>query len=189
MEIMLRCAVPDRPGALASLAGAIADAGGDIHAVDVVDSDGGIALDDLVVVITPGGLPRLLASVEAIDGIEIVHVGPSRGHPGDAATRLALGLESLLNGAMDPDHGIATLLGGLLRASSVTLVQPDDAPGTEDERTMVLPCDGRVVVVRRGYRFTHTERERGRAVLRVCLEALRAGGRRAPLDQLSSSSG
>jgi len=47
---MLRCSVPDRPGALAVLAGTIGEAGGDIQAVDVVEHGESDALDDLVVV-------------------------------------------------------------------------------------------------------------------------------------------
>jgi hypothetical protein len=185
MEVILRCAVPDRPGALAAVAGAIGHAGGDIEAVDVVESADGVALDDLVVVIAEGGLPALLAGVQAVEGVEVVHAGPSRGHPGDAVARLAIGLQSLLNGAMSADDAVVTLVGGLLRASSATIMPRAEAAPALDHRTLVLPFDDAALVLRREYRFTHTERERAVAILRACLEALE----RVPDVQSPSSSG
>jgi hypothetical protein len=179
VEIMLRCAVPDRPGALAELAGVIAEAGGDIEAVDVVDVDDGVALDDLVVVLSdPGHLRRLMGRLDALADVRIVHVAPSRGHPSDAVTRLAVGLEAVLSGAMDAEHGLQALAGGLLRADSLVVVEagtePDEAGGVA-----VAPLGGRRVVVRRGYPFTRTERDRFRAIVRVCLEAAERQPRRA----------
>lgn len=170
MEIMLRCDLPDRPGALASLAGAVADAGGDIQAVDVVEQAEGRALDDLVVVAEPDAVSALLGRIEALDDFGLVHAGPSRGHPGDAVTRLAVGLESLLNGAMTLDHAVAVLAGGLLRAGQADLVSAAAAP-RETDRRIVLAVDERVVVLSRDYRFTPTERGRAEAIVRACVQA------------------
>lgn len=176
MEVMLRCSVSDRPGALAALAGAIADAGGDIEAVEVIESGQGAALDDLVVIVEdPAQLERLLASLKALVGLAVVHAGPSRGHPGDAVTRLAVGFESLLNGAMTLENGLEALLGGLLRATSIRMLPAAEAP-RESDKILVLAVDSRVVVVSRDYRFTSTERERAEAILRAGLEAVRARG-------------
>lgn len=170
MEVILRCAVPDRPGALAALAGTIGEAGGDIEAVEVVETVDGQALDDLVVVIDPDGLTALADRIHQLDDVELVHIGPSRGHPGDAVARLALGIESILNGAMLLDHGMEVLVGGLLRADSAEFVQPAQAP-RRGGKTLVLAVDERVLVLRRAYRFTDAERSRAEAVLRVCVEA------------------
>ncbi len=173
MEVMLRCQLPDRPGALAALAGAVADAGGDIEAVDVVEVSEGHALDDLFVLVgPPGGLRALVERLGSLDEVEVVHVGPSRGHPADAVTRLAMGLEALLNGAMDVEHGLTSLLGGLLHASAARFDAPDEAPDA-DPHALVLPVDGRVMVVRRDYRFTRTERLRAEAVARLGAEIAR----------------
>ncbi len=177
MEATLRCAVPDRPGALAAVAGAIAEAGGDIAAVDVVETAGGVALDDFVVVATASQLEDLIAGVEAVDGVQLVHAGPSRGEPGDAVARLALGLESLLNGAMTPDHAVTTLVGGLLRAGSAQLLAASDMPRAGD-RAFVAAFGERVLVVRRDYRFTDTERARAAAIVRACIEAARVSSTR-----------
>jgi hypothetical protein len=173
MEIMLRCSLPDRPGALATLAGAISEAGGDIQAVDVVETSDGRALDDLVVVIEPERVRSLVQAIDDQEDIELVHAGPSRGHPGDAVTRLALRLELLLNGAMDRRHAVQTLIGGLLRATAVEVVPAGSAPRA-GERVLVLRYGGEAVVVRRDYRFTTTEVERAQAILSVAREAERA---------------
>jgi len=173
VEVIVRVCVPDRPGALATVAGVFAEAGADIEAVDVVESEDGLALDDLVIVVEPEALRDLVARIDALDDVELVHVGPSRGRPGDAVARLALGLESLLNGAMTTDHALLTLVGGLLRASSADLVSPADAP-REGDKTLLLAVDDRVLVVRRDYRFTHTERSRAAAIVSACVEAASA---------------
>lgn len=172
MEVMLRCFVPDRPGALSSLAGAIGEAGGDILAVDVVEHGPRRALDDMVVLLPSGDLRGLLARVEQVDGVEVVHAGPSRGHPGDAATRLAGWLEAVLSGAMTFERGVLTIVGGLLRVDEATMVAGEDAP-EEREGLLVLPVDGRTMVLRRDYRFTSAERERALAVARLCTEVRR----------------
>jgi len=174
MEAQLRCRVPDRPGALAALAGAIGEAGGDIQAVDVVEAGGSEALDDLIVVVDSlEHLDRVLASVRAVDGVVVIHSGASRGHPGDAVTRVAVLLEALLNGAMTVDNGVASLLGGLLRADSAQWVAADQVPSGTD-RVLLAEIGDRVLVLQRAYRFTDTERGRAAALLQIALEAARA---------------
>lgn len=181
MELMLRVAVPDRPGALAALAGAISAAGGDIQAVEVVDRLEEEALDDLVVWLdSPEQLRGLLDGVAALEGFRVVHAGPSRGHPGDAVTRVAMGLGALLDTSMTEEHALTTLVGGLLRAASIEMVAAREAPRA-DGKTLVLPFGGRALVARRDYRFTDTERDRARTVVRTCetagalLASLRGG--------------
>jgi ACT domain-containing protein len=173
MEVMLRCSVPDRPGALALLAGTIGQCGGDIQAVDVVEHEQGLALDDLVVVFDdPQHLSNLVERIRHLDHVELIHVGPSRGHPGDAVTRLAVGLEAILSGAMTLEHGVRALLGGLLRASSADVV--DGRPPSANDKRLVLEVGDQHLVVQRDYRFTSTERDRAEATLRVALAAARS---------------
>jgi hypothetical protein len=173
MEVMLRCSVPDRPGALAMLAGAIGEAGGDIQAVDVVEHEDGVALDDLVVMFSDAQqLSTLMDNLRGMEDVEVIHLGPSRGHPGDAITRLAIGLEAILSGATTRDEGVRTLLGGLLRASSAELIDRDRTPAPTAKR-LVLPLADRALVLTRDYRFTSTERDRADATIRVALDAAR----------------
>lgn len=173
MEVMLRCRVPDRPGALATLAGVVGECGGDIQAVEVLET-GDHALDDLVVVVEEAAqLQAMLDRIRGLDGYTVVHAGPSRGHPGDAVTRIAVRLQGLMSGAMTLEHGLAALIGGLLRASRAELL----AAGASEEpngRRLVLAVDDRVLVVERDYRFADVERDRAQALLRVALEGIRA---------------
>ena len=173
MEITLRCDVPDRPGTLAALAGAISGAGGDIVSVDVVETANDRALDDIGIVIESSRIQAIIDAVQTVEGLVLIHAGPSRGLPGDAVARLALGVESLLNGAMTLEHAVTTLVGGLLGASRAELVPQGSAPQPA-HNVLVLNFDHQHLVVRRDYRFTDTERERAAAILRTCLEAAHA---------------
>jgi hypothetical protein len=171
MELMLRCAVPDRPGALAQLATAISAVGGDIHAVDVVEHHDGRALDDLEIILDEARVPALLDRVSAVTGVEVVHAGPSRGHAGDAVTRLSIAMVALLDGTAEVRNGIRTLVGGLLLARSAELVKPTEAPD-DDQRVLVLDVGGEALVLRRDYRFTATERQRAQALLLLARRAM-----------------
>lgn len=171
MELMLRCALPDRPGALAQLASAISAVGGDIHAVDVVEHDGGRALDDLEVILDEERIPTLLDRLAALDGVSVIHAGPSRGQPGDAVTRLSIGIESLLDGSAEARRGVCTLIGGMLRAREAAFVPPSQAPADDDRRVLTLDAGHEVLVLRRDYRFTATERQRAQALLRLARRA------------------
>lgn len=168
MEVMLRCEVVDKPGRLAELAGAVGDAGGDIQSVDVIGhAVDGRVIDDLTVVGTPDVLRRVVKLIDDHPHVRLVHAGPSRGHPGDAVTRLSVGLEALFNGSADPDPGVTSIVGGLLQASHVSLVPAGEAP-RERSGCLVLPMDDRTMVVTRDYPFTDHEQERARALVRMC---------------------
>ena len=64
----LRVQLPDRPGALASLAASIADAGGNVVSLDIHDLDGDHAVDDLVVLL-PGSTPDALGARLEASGV------------------------------------------------------------------------------------------------------------------------
>lgn len=166
MELMLRCALPDRPGALAKVAEAISAVGGDIHSVDVVEHDEGRALDDLEIILDEERIPTLLGRLASLDGVSVIHAGPSRGQPGDAVTRLSIGIESLLDGSSEARRGVCTLIGGMLRARRAELL-PAPATPDGDPRVLALDAGDEVLVLRRDYRFTATERERAQALLRL----------------------
>lgn len=174
MEVIVRCEMADRPGSLAELAGAIGEAGGDIQSVEVVGHGrDGHVLDDLIVVGDPDTVSGVVTMIDEHPHVRLVHAGPSRGHPGDAVTRLAIGLEALLTGSANPEQGIISLVGGLLQAGAVELVPAGQAP-VEQRRRMVLPLDHRTLVVQRDYAFTDTEHERARSLVRLCATAAHA---------------
>lgn len=176
MELMLRCAVPDRPGMLASVTGAISAVGGDIQAIEVVEHRDGRALDDLELRLAEERVPSLLQRLSLLDDVRVIHAGPSRGRPGDAVTRLAIGLEALLDGSAEPRRGLLTLVGGLLRARSAGFVKPDEVPD-EAHRVLALEVDDEVLVLHRDYRFTEAERERAEALLRVARRTIATAAR------------
>lgn len=179
MELMVRCALPDKPGELAKIASAISAVGGDIQAVDVVEHNDGWALDDLELLLDDDRIPALLEHLDALEGVDVVHAGPSRGHPGDAVTRLSIGIETLLDGSAEPRRGLVTMIGGLLRARRVEFVKAGDAPDG-DLRALVLPAGDEMLLIQRDYRFTSTERERAEALLRVGLRAIATASRPQP---------
>jgi hypothetical protein len=171
MELMLRCALTDRPGELAKVASAISAVGGDIQAVDVVEHSDGRALDDLELLLDAERIPALLQRLSALDGVRVIHAGPSRGRPGDAVTRLSIGIESLLDGSAEPRRGMLTLIGGMLRARSAEFVKASEVP-EDDQRALALDVGDDVLLVQRDYRFTQTERDRARALLKLALRAV-----------------
>ena len=177
MELLLRCALRDRPGSLAELAAAIADAGGDIQGLDVVDGEDGRVYDDVFVALRDGDARRLVDRIEGLADVELVHIGPSRGDPGDAVTRVAVGLEAMMSGTASADDGIRALVGGQLRASSAELVPVGEAPSAHGRR-LVLSVGDRALVLERGYGFTPTERARAEALANLC--TLAAAGAPVP---------
>lgn len=169
MELVVRCSLPDRPGSLARIASTVGEFGVDIEAVEVVDVVDGHAVDDIVMVAEdPRSIQRLLEHLEALDDVEVIHSGPSRGHPGDAVARAAVGLQALLDGSVEAERGTTTLVGGLLRADDAEI--SDDPPSSRPGRLVVAVGD-RWLVLSRSYAFTDTERHRAEALARVAAAA------------------
>lgn len=78
MDVLLRLILADKPGALAHATAAIAEVGGNIRAMDVVDGDGTTVVDDFVVELEgtePEFLAQLLASLPSTH-VECVRVSP-----------------------------------------------------------------------------------------------------------------
>ena len=96
MEILLRLILEDKPGALSHATAAIADVGGNILAMDVVDGDGTTVVDDFIVELDgtePEFLAQLLASLPSTH-VECVRVSPQ--------TELHRELELISTLAADP---------------------------------------------------------------------------------------
>src|SRR5688500_5098640 len=71
-SVRIRVEVPNAPGSLGRLASAIGDAGGNIAALDVVESIGDRILEDVTVFAADlDHVARIRAVVEALDGIVI----------------------------------------------------------------------------------------------------------------------
>src|ERR671931_1425110 len=71
----LRVRLVNQPGVFARLAAAVADAGGLLDAIDLVRVDGATKVRDVTVLAGQAAqIDRIVAAVEALDGIEVVHV-------------------------------------------------------------------------------------------------------------------
>jgi len=77
MPYLLRVELPDVPGSLGRLAGAIGEAGGDIGAIEIVEKryDDGVAVDDVLLETAPGAMPDSIVSVcNALEGVRVVWI-------------------------------------------------------------------------------------------------------------------
>ena len=78
----VRVWLPDRPGALGELAGRIGEVGGDVVEIEILETGGGSAVDDLTVLLPAGVTPeRLVESIQSAPGVaveEIVELGDER---------------------------------------------------------------------------------------------------------------
>ena len=88
MRYVLRVCLPDRPGALGELATVLGRAGLDIVALDVIDREDGVAIDDIAVDGAVGA-DRLRSVCEQVGGVVVEAVAPARLVP-DGATPTAL---------------------------------------------------------------------------------------------------
>jgi hypothetical protein len=68
----MRVWLNDRPGALGLVAGAIGAAGGDLVGIDILERDGGRAIDELTIELGEKvQIPELLKAVGALEGVEV----------------------------------------------------------------------------------------------------------------------
>jgi ACT domain-containing protein len=71
----LRISLPDRPGALGLVASRIGAVGGDIIAIDILDRDGGRAVDEFVVELADEAhIGLLTAEILEVDGALIEEI-------------------------------------------------------------------------------------------------------------------
>jgi hypothetical protein len=74
---VIRMWLPDRPGALGQVASRIGAVRGDVVGIDILERDGGQAVDELVVELPDGGLVDLLVNeVTQVDGVRVEEVRP-----------------------------------------------------------------------------------------------------------------
>jgi ACT domain-containing protein len=72
---VVRIALPDRPGALGLVASRIGAVGGDIVAINILDRDGGQAVDEFVVEIGGHHLIELLQNeIHEVDGASVLEI-------------------------------------------------------------------------------------------------------------------
>lgn len=75
---VVRVWVPDRPGALGSVASRIGAVRGDLVGIDILERGGGRAIDELLVDLPDEGLvPLLISEIEEVDGVDVEDVRPA----------------------------------------------------------------------------------------------------------------
>lgn len=106
MPYLLRVELPDVPGSLGRLAGAIGVAGGDIEAIEIVEKRHGTAVDDVLLEIAPGTMPdSVVSAVNALDGVRVVWISRYA-----AGGNLFLDLEAVEELTADPEGALDRLI-------------------------------------------------------------------------------
>ena len=107
MSFLLRLALPNVPGSLGKVASAIGGAGGDIDAIQIVETDPrGMAIDDVLLNVAPGAMPdSIVSACNALDGVEVLWI--SRYAVGGT---LSLDLEAVEAMTTHPDQALEHLV-------------------------------------------------------------------------------
>jgi hypothetical protein len=75
MPFLMRVELPDVPGSLGRVAGAIGEAGGDIDAIEIVEKRDGVAVDDVLLELAPGTMPDSVVSACSVrDGVSVLWI-------------------------------------------------------------------------------------------------------------------
>ncbi|HEX2053477.1 MAG TPA: ACT domain-containing protein [Actinomycetota bacterium] len=153
MLFTLRISLPDRPGTLGSVATAFGQGGANILALDVVDSEGGLAVDDMIVEAPEGMQMALLLAKQVVPGLVVEDLRPLeafRDH------MVPLEVAAALAGAKGDQPALEVLVERLpeaLRSDWCVVLSPLDdrvrvlassfgAPSMEDVRPTWLPLAG-----------------------------------------------
>lgn len=108
MSYLLRVELPDVPGSLGRLAGAIGAAGGNIHAIEIVERREGYAIDD-VFLASDGVMPDTIVSAcNELDDVQVLWI--SR-YP--AGGNLFLDLEAVESMTETPAHAVERFVDAL----------------------------------------------------------------------------
>lgn len=136
---VIRVWLPDRPGALGSVASRVGAVKADVIGIDIIERGAGRAIDELVIDLPDGDLvDLLLAEIGQVEGVDVENIRPLAGPPPDpAVTALEVarrvrdadgdGLQVVVDGAV-------TLLGADWAAlvdtggSRLMAVSGDDVP-------------------------------------------------------------
>lgn len=112
---VLRLWLPDRPGALGLVATRIGAVRGDVLSIEIIERDGGQAIDELVVALPDGGLvPLMLTEIAEVDGVAVEDIwAVGSGRPTREAQLLDL-VETLV--VADPDKRLPMLCEGVQTA-------------------------------------------------------------------------
>ena len=127
--VVMRVWLPDRPGALGQVASRIGAVKGDVLDIEILETGGGRAVDELVVALPDAGLVDLMVSeVHAIDGVAVEHVRIIEGAHNDGGL-LALALAAEMAEAT-PDARLDALLEAVSKITDADWVLVARGPET-----------------------------------------------------------
>lgn len=137
---VIRVWLPDRPGALGSVASRVGAVKADVIGIDIIERGAGRAIDELVIDLPDGELvDLLLAEIGQVEGVDVENIRPLAGPPPDPAVAAlevarqvrdagADSLQVVVDGAvrlLGADWAALVDTGG----SRLMAVSGDDAPG------------------------------------------------------------
>ena len=134
---LLRVWLPDRPGALGSVASRVGAVGGDVVGIDILEQGAGRAIDELVVDLPGEHLVDLMVmEITQVDGVDVEDVRPAASSLRDPRLD-ALETAAILVGAETPDESVRALCEHAVRvlgAEWAVVVDPASAllMATED---------------------------------------------------------
>lgn len=127
---VVRVWLPDRPGALGSVASRIGAVRGDVVGIEILETGSGVAVDELVVKLPKGSLVDLLvAEIQEVDGVSVEDVRPA-GAGGHDPRLDALETAAILCGADTVDDLLGALVvhgGRTLGADWAAVIDLSDA--------------------------------------------------------------
>src|SRR5262245_777288 len=129
--------LPDRPGALGHVASRIGAVRGDVVGIDILEREGGQAVDELVVELpSPGLVDLLVAEVRHVEGVAVEEVRPVTAARHDPRLD-ALEAAAQLVGADEVDELLDAVVGHAGRVVGATWVAVADLDGREGGGTLV----------------------------------------------------
>lgn len=148
----MRVWLPDRPGALGAVASRVGAVGGDVVGIEVVEREGGVAVDDLVVDLPRDGLAEIMFNeVRQVDGVRIEDVHVDSSAPEDPA-RAAFLVSVALMVAADPKELAQACVSQVRRLVGAEWVCLLDSDGTGIAAEGRPPPDSWLAAFRDGLR-------------------------------------
>lgn len=133
--VIVRVWLPDRPGALALVAGRIGAAEGDLIDIEVLESGGGRVIDELVVSLPSVELvDPMVEAIHGLDEVSVEHVRPApAAHTDGGLIALAMAAELAETAAEERLSVLVAAVGRLVDADWVILVAGTDVVGSAGE--------------------------------------------------------
>jgi hypothetical protein len=143
---LLRLILPDRPGSLGRIAGALGEVGADIHAIEIVEHrrGDGTAVDDVVVDLPGGVLPdRLVSACNSVPDVEVIWF--SRYGAGGGLHMDLEAVEQMTAAAAEAVEVLVEQAPAVLHADWAALLDGTDGPATVAHETTATPEFGPVI--------------------------------------------